>query len=201
MLTCEALSVALTLRRAATEDRAGHRHPLLPRARRAVRRELRRGAGRGAVGRGPHAAAARPTRARGRDVTSVMLAKSSTAWCTHGAPVLDASFVTWCTVGLVWRHVTWRALCARPCHAAPAHAPPPPPLIPKVERRQSHPDYWLTVVYETIPPGGNVLTPERLAYIREVEGSIRAVAGYDEYCHLVPPGGYEAGVYTRPIFG
>jgi len=53
----------------------------------------------------------------------------------------------------------------------------------KVERRQSHPTYWLTVVYETIPPGGNVLTPDRLAYIRQVEDAVRAVAGR---CSLTP---------------
>jgi hypothetical protein len=56
-----------------------------------------------------------------------------------------------------------------------------------VERLQSHPSYWLTVVYETSPPGGNVLTPERLAFVARVENVIASVARYGDFCHLQPP--------------
>jgi len=57
-----------------------------------------------------------------------------------------------------------------PSPPAPVNAPPP---VPKVERLQSHPASWLTVVYETSPPGGDVLTPERLAFVARVEGAVR----------------------------
>jgi hypothetical protein len=58
--------------------------------------------------------------------------------------------------------------------------------VPKVERLQSHPASWLTVVYETSPPGGDVLTPERLAFVARVEGAVVAVARFDDFCHLTP---------------
>ena len=68
-----------------------------------------------------------------------------------------------------------------PSPPGPANAPPPTPLS---ERLQSHASYWLTMVYETRPPGGNVLTEERLAYIAEVERKVRAVSGFEDFCHL-----------------
>jgi hypothetical protein len=43
------------------------------------------------------------------------------------------------------------------------------------------------MVYETRPPGGNVLTEERLAYIAKVERKIRATAGFEDFCHLGVP--------------
>ena len=71
-----------------------------------------------------------------------------------------------------------------PSPPGPANAPPPTPLS---ERLQSHASYWLTMVYETRPPGGNVLTEERLAYIAEVERKVRAVSGFEDFCHLGVP--------------
>ena len=55
---------------------------------------------------------------------------------------------------LQWSKAHTRRLSGPPAPPAPANAPPP---IPDVERRQSHAAYWLTTVYETRPPGGNVL--------------------------------------------
>ena len=43
------------------------------------------------------------------------------------------------------------------------------------------------MVYETRPPGGNVLTEERLAFIAKVERKIRATAGFENFCHLGVP--------------
>lgn len=73
-----------------------------------------------------------------------------------------------------------------PSPPAPVDAPPPVAPAPLVERRQSHPSYWLTVVYETSPPGGNVLTPERLGFVAKVEDAIASVARYDAFCYLRP---------------
>ena len=60
---------------------------------------------------------------------------------------------------LQWSKAHTRRLSGPPAPPAPANAPPP---IPDVERRQSHAAYWLTTVYETRPPGGNVLEQKRL---------------------------------------
>ena len=84
---------------------------------------------------------------------------------------------------LQWSKAHTRRLSGPPAPPAPANAPPP---IPDVERRQSHAAYWLTTVYETRPPGGNVLEQNRLDFIRRVEDAVTSAPYYDAFCHKVP---------------
>ena len=112
---------------------------------------------------------------------------------------------------LQWSKAHTRRLSGPPAPPAPANAPPP---IPDVERRQSHAAYWLTTVYETRPPGGNVLEQKRLDFIRRVENAVTSVSDFDAFCrkvptrtayeadpracsHWVPPGAQEACAATR----
>ena len=83
-----------------------------------------------------------------------------------------------------WSRGHTRFRVGPPAPPAPADWPPPAPTI---ERLQSHASYWLTVVYETHPPGGNVLTPERLDAVRRVEAAVLAVEGYENFCRLDVP--------------
>ena len=83
-----------------------------------------------------------------------------------------------------WSRGHTRFRVGPPAPPAPADRPPPAPTI---ERLQSHASYWLTVVYETHPPGGNVLTPERLDAVRRVEAAVLAVEGYENFCRLDVP--------------
>ena len=83
-----------------------------------------------------------------------------------------------------WSRGHTRFRSGPPAPPAPSDRPPP---APTVERLQSHASYWLTVVYETHPPGGNVLTSERLDAVRRVEAAILAVEGYENFCRLDVP--------------
>ena len=91
---------------------------------------------------------------------------------------------------LHWAKAHTRRVDGPPSPPRPAGAPPE---TSRVERKQSHATYWLTVAYETSPPGGDVLTPERLALVRRVEEAVTAVPRYDAFCHRVPPSPTPAG--------
>lgn len=82
-----------------------------------------------------------------------------------------------------WGKAHTRRLSGPPAPPAPANAPPP---VPDVERRQAHVTYWLTTVYETRPPGGNVLEQGRLDFIKRVETAVTSIKGFDEFCKKVP---------------
>ena len=112
---------------------------------------------------------------------------------------------------LQWSEAHTRRLSGPPAPPAPANAPPP---VPDVERRQSHAAYWLTTVYETRPPGGNVLEQARLDFIRRVENAVTSVPDFENFCrraptraaydadpracsHWVPPGAQETCAATQ----
>ena len=112
---------------------------------------------------------------------------------------------------LQWSKAHTRRLSGPPAPPAPANAPPP---VPDVERRQSHAAYWLTTVYETRPPGGNVLEQARLDFIRRVENAVTSVPDFENFCrraptraaydadpracsHWVPPGAQETCAATQ----
>ena len=84
---------------------------------------------------------------------------------------------------LQWSKAHTRRLSGPPAPPAPANAPPP---VPDVERRQSHAAYWLTTVYETRPPGGNVLEQARLDFIRRVENAVTSVPDFENFCRRAP---------------
>ena len=69
---------------------------------------------------------------------------------------------------------------------APPASTNAPPAVPDVERLQSHVTYWLTTVYETHPPGGNVLEQSKLDFIKRVELAVTSVAGFASFCKKVP---------------
>ena len=88
-----------------------------------------------------------------------------------------------------WSRLHTRLASGPPAPPAPASAPPPAPLV---ERTQSHPSYWLTLVYETRPPGGDILRPDRVAFVAALEDAVAAVPGSARFCHRRPPAGIQS---------
>eukprot|EP00240_Pyramimonas_obovata_P012947 CAMPEP_0118956160 /NCGR_PEP_ID=MMETSP1169-20130426/61232_1 /TAXON_ID=36882 /ORGANISM="Pyramimonas obovata, Strain CCMP722" /LENGTH=252 /DNA_ID=CAMNT_0006904139 /DNA_START=97 /DNA_END=851 /DNA_ORIENTATION=- len=80
------------------------------------------------------------------------------------------------------------ALTAAKEHARAHHphiaVPPSPPQSTQHSntRQQSIGSFWLTMVYETIPSGGDILQPEHWEKIRALEQRVASAAGYENFC-------------------